>query len=73
MRLRCRVFMLKNCAASCGLCRHVCQDHNESCSAWSKDGQCADNEAFMKLSCPASCGVCQSLESNRLKSSKEEL
>ena len=65
--------MLHKCASSCGLCRQVCQDHNEGCSGWAKSDECSQNEAFMKRTCPASCGVCQSLEANRLRKLKEEL
>ena len=65
--------MLSKCAASCDLCRLVCQDHDENCGSWARHGECSSNESFMKKACPASCGVCQSLEANRLRKLKEEL
>lgn len=58
-------FMLRQCAKSCNLCKHVCQDHDASCSAWAQaEKGCEDNKAFMHRNCPASCGVCQALEAS---------
>ena len=51
------------------VCSTVCQDHDESCGGWAKEGECEENKPFMYRVCPASCGVCQLLESP----DKEEL
>eukprot|EP00966_Prymnesium_polylepis_P316285 7308448-Prymnesium_polylepis.1 len=54
-------FMLRECAATCGLCRTVCTDHDVHCTEWAKAGECSANQAFMHKKCPASCGVCSRL------------
>lgn len=67
-------FMLKNCAESCGLCTHVCSDHDPSCPAWSQRNggtECDENKGFMLATCPASCGVCSELA--KLPVRKDEL
>jgi len=54
-------WMLRKCAKSCGLCTHVCTDHDPSCSSWAEMGECETNASSIKKTCPASCSVCQSL------------
>ena len=58
--------VMKECPESCGLCTTVCQDHDESCKGWAKDGQCEDNKPFMYRVCPASCGICSDIDKDEL-------
>ena len=44
------------------VCSTVCNDHDESCKGWGKEGECESNKAFMYRVCPSTCGVCQMLE-----------
>jgi len=53
---------MKECPDSCGVCSTVCNNHDDSCLGWAKEGECESNKAFMYRVCPASCGVCQMLE-----------
>ena len=63
-------FMLRHCAASCGLCTPVCNDHRPECPQWSQlqeGAECDENKAFMRSTCPASCGVCTELQKHLKK------
>ena len=33
----------------------MCNDHDESCKGWAKEGECESNKAFMSRVCP--CAV----------------
>ena len=37
------------------VCSTVCNDHDESCKGWAKEGECESNKAFMSRVCP--CAV----------------
>ena len=34
------------------VCSTVCNDHDESCKGWAKEGECEPNKAFMSRVCP---------------------
>lgn len=39
-----------------------CQDDNENCGVWAKDGECkGENNVFMTAKCPLSCEVCNNV------------
>jgi len=65
-------FMMANCSASCGLCKTLCQDHEEACANWAQAGECEANAAIMMRTCPSSCGLCHELEQATIHS-KDEL
>ena len=68
--------MLKTCAQSCGLCTHVCADHDSSCPAWAQRNggtECEENKGFMLATCPASCGVCSEVQKLQPQVRKDEL
>merc|ERR1711871_1757386 len=66
-------FMLKHCAATCGLCRTLCMDQEDACGTWAQAGECDTNPEVMLLKCPASCGVCSSIEQGGEELGKDEL
>mmetsp|Transcript_37499 Transcript_37499/g.52048 ORF Transcript_37499/g.52048 Transcript_37499/m.52048 type:complete len:186 (-) Transcript_37499:77-634(-) len=40
----------------------TCVDESENCVAWSKQGECDNNNKYMEESCPMACHVCQTDE-----------
>ena len=54
--------MLRECPATCGVCRQVCKDKHESCKAWAEAGECTKNAASMRALCSSSCLVCANIE-----------
>ena len=36
-----------------------CEDTNDSCASWAKNGECKKNPAYMHSSCTLSCGLCR--------------
>ena len=59
--------VMKQCPDTCGLCRTVCMDHDDSCKGWKEAGQCEENQGFMYHICPSSCGICSKLEAPPVK------
>mmetsp|Transcript_26805 Transcript_26805/g.53497 ORF Transcript_26805/g.53497 Transcript_26805/m.53497 type:complete len:261 (-) Transcript_26805:273-1055(-) len=35
-----------------------CEDHEENCELWAKNGECRKNRSFMFQNCPFTCNVC---------------
>lgn len=40
--------------------KDACEDSNELCCSWARNGECGANSAYMLEQCKASCGVCGS-------------
>jgi len=55
------VWMLENCALSCGVCS--CSDDNPSCADWAANGECEANPGYMLENCALSCGECGTVPS----------
>ena len=39
----------------------TCQDVDEKCVEYAKDGACTDNVGYMKYNCPISCDTCEAV------------
>tara|TARA_B110001452_G_scaffold217633_1_gene189203 strand:+ start:1425 stop:2846 length:1422 start_codon:yes stop_codon:yes gene_type:complete len=59
--------MLKDCRATCKMCRYAklvddvtgeCADKHEQCAHWARIGECGKNKRFMLNGCSRSCEVC---------------
>ena len=38
---------MRACPVACGLCTHVCTDHDERCTQWAVEKRCTDDRAMM--------------------------
>ena len=54
------------CRKSCETCldgtKATCEDSNERCADWAKDGACDANPDFMLKKCERTCGACGPLK-----------
>lgn len=44
----------------------ACEDNNEGCAVWAKDGQCEANPKYMEAQCQKSCGKCPEVDAPEL-------